>query len=126
MGHIILRLILWFLLTANFGLTNIAIGIAIAFLLPRGDTRPESIEEWLRMVKKISIAIPVAYIEAFQMLVNPHSQEDIIQERVRPNRSPWLIFLDVFLITFTPKTVVLKYREEGWYDVHRVKPRSLR
>jgi multicomponent Na+:H+ antiporter subunit E len=126
MGHIILRLILWFLLTANFGPANIAIGLAIAFLLPREDTRPESIKEWLRIIKKISIAIPVAYIEAFQMLVNPHSQEDVIQERVRPNRSSWLIFLDVFLITFTPKTIVLKYREEGWYDVHQVKPRSLR
>ncbi|MFM7277792.1 MAG: cation:proton antiporter, partial [Microcystis aeruginosa] len=34
-GHIILRLTMWFLLTANFTPTNIMIGVAIAFLLPR-------------------------------------------------------------------------------------------
>jgi len=32
-GHIILRLTMWFLLTANFTPANIMIGVAIAFLL---------------------------------------------------------------------------------------------
>jgi hypothetical protein len=63
--------------------------------------------------------------------------------RVPPRRSQGLIFLDIFLITFTPKTIVLKYRDRaryelefgsntpenillkqrelGWYEVHRVK-----
>lgn len=30
----------------------------------------------------------------------------ITMERVKPRRSPGLIFLDIFLITFTPKTIV--------------------
>jgi multicomponent Na+:H+ antiporter subunit E len=115
-GHLILRLTLWFLLTSDLSLANIAIGVAIAVLLPRSYTASGSLNEWLRMLRKILMAIPVAYIEAFLLIFNPHTQEDIIEERVRPNRSSRLIFLDVFLITFTPKTIVLKYREEGWYD----------
>ena len=43
--------------------------------------------------------------------------------RVKPNRTPGLIFLDIFLITFTPKTIVLNYRDDGWYTVHRIRRR---
>jgi multicomponent Na+:H+ antiporter subunit E len=51
----------------------------------------------------------------------PHQQEEIVMERAKPRRSPGLVFLDIFLITFTPKTIVVKYHEEGWYEVHRVR-----
>jgi multicomponent Na+:H+ antiporter subunit E len=122
-GHLILRLTLWFLLTTDLSLVNIAIGVAIALLLPRSYPASDSLKEWLRMFWKILIAIPVAYIEAFQLIFNPHHQEEIVEERVRSNRSSRLIFMDVFLITFTPKTIVLKYREAGWYEVHQVRPR---
>ena len=31
-----------------------------------------------------------------------------------------LIFMDIFVITFTPKTIVSKYDEAGLYEIHRV------
>ena len=68
------------------------------------------------------MAIPQAYIEALEIMIRPHTREDVTLERVKPQRTPGLIFLDIFLITFTPKTIVLKYREDGWYEVHRVLP----
>lgn len=123
-GHLILRLTIWFLLTADFSLTNIVIGVIIAFLLPRSYTDPDAIAEWLRMLRKILVAIPVAYMEAFELLFRPHRHEDVVMERVPHHRSPLLIFLDVFLITFTPKTIVLKYHEEGCYEVHVVRRRA--
>ncbi|NJK73710.1 MAG: cation:proton antiporter [Oscillatoriales cyanobacterium RU_3_3] len=120
-GHLILRLSIWFLLTANFTLENIIIGILIALLLPRSYTKRDSLKELLQVLGKILIAIPQAYIEAFEMLLHPHNEEDIVMERVSANRSSRLIFLDVFLITFTPKTIVVKYNEEACcYEVHRV------
>lgn len=119
-GHLILRLTIWFLLTANWSLTNIIIGVAIALLLPRQVTSPESWRDLLRVLWEIVVAVPTAYIEAFEMLLRPHLQEEVIQERVKAKRTPRLIFLDVFLITFTPKTIVLKCNEAGWYEVHRV------
>ncbi|MGL5063572.1 MAG: Na+/H+ antiporter subunit E [Microcoleus sp.] len=120
-GHLILRLSIWFLLTANFTLENIIIGILIALLLPRSYTKRDSIKELLQVFWKILLAVPQAYIEAFEMLFRPHNEEEIVMERVRPNRSSRLIFLDVFLITFTPKTIVVRYNEENsCYEVHKV------
>lgn len=119
-GQLILRLTLWFLLTANFSPANILIGVSIAFLLPRQATARESWQEWLRMLWKVLKAIPQAYMEAIEMMFRPHAAEEWVQEPVPPRRSPGLIFLDIFLITFTPKTIVLKHDPQGWYDVHQV------
>ena len=122
LGHLILRLSIWFLLTSDLSLPNIIIGIIVAFVLPRGYPHREALKDWLRVLGEIIVAIPKAYIEAFEIIIRPHKYEDVILERVAPNRSPRLIFLDIFLITFTPKTIVYKYRQDGWYEVHRVKP----
>lgn len=121
--NLILRLTIWFLLTADFSVANILIGISIALLLPGGHTARESLKDWLRVLGEIIVAIPQAYIEAFQIILRPHNHEDITMERVKPGRTPGLVFLDIFLITFTPKTIVLKYHEEGWYEVHWVRQR---
>jgi multicomponent Na+:H+ antiporter subunit E len=123
-GHFILRLTIWFLLTNNLKLENIIIGVAIALLLPRSAPAPEKLRDLLSVLGKILLAIPQAYIEAVEMLLRPHKYEAVVKERVKAARTPRLIFLDVFLITFTPKTIVLKYDEAGWYDVHRVQPRN--
>ncbi|MBF2079655.1 MAG: cation:proton antiporter [Synechococcales cyanobacterium T60_A2020_003] len=120
---LVLRLTIWFLLTADLSLTNILIGVAIALLLPRSYTAPGAFRDWLRTLWETVVAIPQAYQEAVEIMVRPHNYEDVTMERVKPRRTPGLIFLDIFLITFTPKTIVLKYHDEGWYEVHRVRRR---
>jgi multicomponent Na+:H+ antiporter subunit E len=125
-GHLLLRLTIWFLLTANFTLENILIGLAIALLLPRSTTSPETLKDLLRGFWAIIAAIPQAYMEAVELIFRPHRYEEIVMERVKGRRSPGVIFLDIFLITFTPKTTVLKYHEDGWYEVHHVKRRPQR
>jgi multicomponent Na+:H+ antiporter subunit E len=122
-GHFIFRLSIWLLLTANVSLTNIIIGVIIALLLPRGKSSPEKLKSWVKVIIKIFVAIPVAFMEAFEIIFRPHNEEEIIMEKVKLNRSPLLVFIDIFLITFTPKTIVLKYHEEGWYEVHHIKPK---
>lgn len=124
MGDIILRLVIWFLLTANFSVANILIGISIALLLPRTSTSHTRLKELFWGLGKIIVAIPQAYKEAIELILQPHTEEEIVMERVQGRRSPGLIFLDIFLITFTPKTTVLKYHEDGWYEVHHVKRRQ--
>lgn len=119
--NIILRLAIWFLLTADYSLANIIIGVAIAFLLPRSRTSLGGLKDWLRVLWEIIVAIPQAYVEAIQIMLRPHNDEEIVRKRVKPRRTPGLIFLDIFLITFTPKTIVVKYDEQGWYQVHQVK-----
>lgn len=123
-GNLILRLTIWFLLTNNWTVENLLIGIIIALILPRGNAAPERLGDLLKVLWKIILAIPIAYIEAIEMIFRPHKHEEIIMEPVQLKRSPGLIFLDVFLITFTPKTIVLKYHEAGWYEVHLVRRRQ--
>lgn len=124
--NLILRLTIWFLLTANLSLANIIIGVCVALLLPGGYTKSGVLKDWLRVLGEIIVAIPKAYLEAFEIIFRPHTHEDVTMEQVKPQRSPGLIFLDIFLITFTPKTIVLKYHEAGWYEVHWVRRRKKR
>jgi multicomponent Na+:H+ antiporter subunit E len=116
-----LRLTIWFLLTSDLSLANIVIGIVVALLIPRNVTRPASLREWSKALWKSVIAIPQAYLEAFEIIFKPHQEEEITLEKVLPNRTPGLIFLDIFIITFTPKTIVTKYYERGWYKVHWIR-----
>jgi multicomponent Na+:H+ antiporter subunit E len=124
-GHVILRLTLWFLLTANFSVANIMIGVAIALLLPRGANSRERLGELFVGVWRIIKAVPQAYVEAIEMMFKPHDREEIVLDPVPPGRSHGMVFLDIFYITFTPKTIVLKYRDDRTYgdctyEVHRV------
>ena len=119
--NLILRLTIWLLLTADFRLPNILIGIAIALILPRTKTFPGSLQEWLQSSWEVLKAIPQAYAEAIEIMLRPHNEEDFTRQRVKPKRPPALVFIDIFLITFTPKTIVVKYDEQGWYEIHRIK-----
>lgn len=121
--NLVFRLTIWFLLTADLSVANIIIGVSIALLLPRSHTSAEKLKDWLQVFWQIVIAIPQAYIEAFQIMLRPHNEEEFIRQRVPPRRTPGLIFLDIFLITFTPKTIVTRYDKQGWYEVHKVKPK---
>lgn len=121
-GHLILRLSIWFLLTSDLSTANIVIGVIVAFVLPRSYPSSERLKDWFQILGKIIITLPQAYLEAVEIILRPHQYEDIIRERVQLERSPRLIFLDIFLITFTPKTIVLRYHQDGWYEVHRVRP----
>jgi multicomponent Na+:H+ antiporter subunit E len=124
--NLILRLTIWFLLTCDLSLPNIIIGVAIALLLPNGRPSPERFKDWLRVLWETVVAVPQAYWESLQIMFRPHDHEEVIMQRVKPGRSPRLIFLDIFIITFTPKTIVLKYQERGWYEVHLVRRRQPR
>ncbi|MDJ1175682.1 hypothetical protein [Roseofilum capinflatum] len=123
---LILRLTIWFLLTSDLSRANIIIGIAVALILPRSVTAPAVLKDWLNALWEILVAIPIAYKEAIELMVWPHKEEETTLEQVKPNRTPGLIFLDIFLITFTPKTIVVKYHARGWYEVHWVRRRKRR
>jgi multicomponent Na+:H+ antiporter subunit E len=123
---LILRLSIWFLLTADISPANIMIGVGVAFLIPRRFTSPSVLKDWLHAAWEVVVAIPQAYLEAFEIILRPHTQEKMTLERVKPNRTPGLIFLDIFIITFTPKTIVTRYNEDGWYEVHRIERSQFR
>lgn len=127
MGYrdLLLRLTIWFLLTSDLSLANIVMGVIISLLLPtfgpRSYVAPAVLKDWLQIFWEIAVSVPKAYFEAFEMIFRPHKYEDITPEPSKPRRTPGLLFLDIFLITFTPKTIVVKHHEEGWHEVHWVR-----
>lgn len=120
-GTILLRLTLWLLLTANLTPVNLLVGLGVAVLLPGGMRVRRNWAEWAQVVGRVLRAIPQAYGEAVAMMRTPHTREEIRVQAVAPNRTPGLIFWDTFLITFTPKTIVL-YQEPEGYVVHHLLP----
>ncbi|HIK44716.1 MAG TPA: Na+/H+ antiporter subunit E [Leptolyngbyaceae cyanobacterium M65_K2018_010] len=122
--NLILRLAIWFLLTADLSWANILIGVGVSILLPRGVTNPGLLKDWVRTLGEVLVAIPQAYKEAVEIMLRPHNHETVRLERAKPRRTPGLIFLDIFLITFTPKTIVQRYHERGWYEVHYIERRQ--
>ena len=127
---LLLRLTLWFLLTADASWANILIGVGISLIIPvfgpRSYIAPAVLKDWLHILWEIIVAIPKAYIEAFEMILYPHDREETICQKSKPRRTPGLLFLEIFLITFTPKTIVIKHHDEGWNEVHWVKRRRRR
>lgn len=121
--NLLLRLAIWFLLTADYSLVNITIGVFIAIILPQSYKNKGVLKDWLHALWEALVALPQAYIEALEIIIRPHNYEEVVMEAVRPNRTPGLIFLDIFVITFTPKTIVVKYHEDGQYEVHYVRRR---
>jgi multicomponent Na+:H+ antiporter subunit E len=119
---LILRLTLWFLLTSDVSSFNIVLGFIIALVLPQPypQKRKGSLRAWCKAIWEVIKTLPVAYREAWEIMVSPHNGEEIIRESPRLGRSPGLIFLDIFLITFTPKSIVVKYDQSGEYDVHHI------
>lgn len=118
--NLILRLTIWFLLTSDLSIVNIIIGVSIALLLPQSKPEKQSMRQWINLLGKLLMAIPQGYKEAIEIMIFPHAYEGLTVQRVQQNRSKYLIFLDIFIITFTPKTIVLKYNKKGWFTIHRI------
>ena len=89
---LILKLTIWFLLTSDISPANIIIGFIICFLLPRKLTSPGKLKDWFRALVEVLIALPQAYFEAIEIMLFPHKAEEIEMERVKPRRTPGLIF----------------------------------
>lgn len=119
---LLLRLGIWFLLTADLSLVNIVLGVTIAVLLPGKPKRPIALREWLRSLGRFLVILPQSYLEAVEMIFFPHNEEAITLEPTQTRRAG-LIFWDIFLICFTPKSIVMNYREGEGYQVHWVRRR---
>ncbi len=125
------RLALWCLLTADPRPVNLAIGLAVALLLPshRGHGLPP--RQLAATVGRTLRVIPQAYAEAFRMMRIAHGRERLVEiqasEALGPGRSRrapgLLVFLDILRISFTPLTLVLGISGDGRrYRVHLLEP----
>jgi multicomponent Na+:H+ antiporter subunit E len=125
------RLALWCLLTADLRPVNMAVGLAVALLLPRVRGHALSPRQLAAALGSTLRGVPQAYAEAFRMMVLPHGREQLeelpVSELEGSGRSrravDLLVFLDILRIGITPLTVIFGISGDGRrYKVHRLEP----
>lgn len=117
-----LRLTLWCLLTSDLSPLNLGIGLAVALLLPHR-RRPLPLGAFLAALGRALVAIPLAYGEAFSLMVARQPINHLVRAPSRAEGSDLLIALEIFRISVTPFTLVLGLESDGrHYRVHERRP----
>lgn len=117
-----LRLALWLLLTADLTPMNLAIGLVVALLLPRGTGPAPPLRELLPVLGAAFAAIPQAYGEAFALMLARGARGRIVTVAGSGSSFDLVRVLEVFRITLTPLTLVLGFEPGGRYRVHELEP----
>jgi multicomponent Na+:H+ antiporter subunit E len=124
----VLRLLLWFLLTADSSAVNLLIGVALALLLPHAQGPRQPLGPLLRALGQALAAVPQAYGEALALIAagsGGSEQERWLQQPASPPSQRLVIFLEVLAITLTPFTLALGLsRVDGLpiYRIHQLRP----
>lgn len=126
MGYILFRLGFWLLLTSEWSLANLAIGLVAALLIPRIPCKRVPIKISLAILWKCIVSIPLAYIQALEIMVRPHRVEHTESHPVYYGFNPLLVFMEIFLVTFTPKSLVVELDDHGRITVHHLRVRKKR
>lgn len=123
-SHLVLRLGFWLLLTADASLINIIIGVLVALALPfpKGPRLP--LFAWIQGVWKTIKLLPIAYLEALSLLLHAHTKEVVTTRAIPVGQNPWLLLLEIFLINFSPKSIVIKKDEQGRLHIHHIRQRK--
>mgnify|MGYP005727675741 FL=1 len=120
LAQILFRLAVWSLLTANFKISNLIIGILISVILPT--VRLPNLKINLRITEflKTIIAFPKAIQESIYLIFLSNKKEVFINQEssVPENGSQFINFLDLFRITLTPLSLVTKRKDKNNWRVH--------
>ena len=121
----LLRLLLWYLLTADGSALNLLIGLALALLLPHAEGPRQPLAPLLRALWQVVVAVPQAYGEALALIAGGREQERWMEQPASLPSQRLVTFLEVLAITLTPFTLVLGLsRVDGrpTYRIHQLRP----
>ena len=120
LAQILFRLAVWSLLTANFKISNLIIGILISVILPTVRLPNLKINLMMTEFLKTIIAFPKAIQESIYLIFLSNKKEVFINQEssVPENGSQFINFLDLFRITLTPLSLVTKRKDKNNWRVH--------
>jgi multicomponent Na+:H+ antiporter subunit E len=120
LAQILFRLAVWSLLTANFKISNLIIGILISVILPTVRLPNLKINLMITEFLKTIIAFPKAIQESIYLIFLSNKKEVFINQEssVPENGSQFINFLDLFRITLTPLSLVTKRKDKNNWRVH--------
>ncbi|MFC1762417.1 hypothetical protein ACFL6U_10105 [Planctomycetota bacterium] len=111
-GGILLAFGLWMLLTMDTSWLNGCIGLIAAVLVSWLPKHKFSAVQLLFFILSTLIRLPLVVWEALLIVFLPHRYERITCETLKDTDNPWTVFRQVFLITFTPKLLVISDEDE--------------
>ena len=120
LAQILFRLAVWSLLTANFKISNLIIGILISVILPTVRLPNLKINLMITEFLKTIIAFPKAIQESIYLIFLSNKKEVFINQEssVPENGSQFINFLDLFRTTLTPLSLVTKRKDKNNWRVH--------
>jgi len=119
-GTVLLALGLWLLLTSDFSWGNVLLGLFGAALASRVSGYRFSVYQLASLVLGVLKSLPLALWQTFLIVCSPHPVERVERVPLKHPSDPWACFRQVFLITFTPKSLVISDENEGHVLLHSV------
>ena len=122
-GSILLGFGIWMLLTADFTWTNACIGLLGALIVSLLLKHLFSALQLIDLVLSALIRLPQALWETFLIVIIPHRYTRITYQTVDHPDNPWRVFCQIFLITFTPRSLVMSDEKKGQVRLHSLERR---
>ncbi len=117
-GPVFLAFSIWMLLTAEFSWVNGGMGLIGALAVSLFQPYRFSFGQFMKLVFLIVLNLPRAIAETFLMVLLPHRQEEVRSHQLKHPDDPWASFVEIFIITFTPFTLVTRADRKGRTQLH--------
>lgn len=117
-GTVLFAFVLWLLLTSDFSWGNVSMGLIGALLVSWVPKHRFSVSQLVSLVAGTLLRVPLALWQALYLICNPGLVERVERVPIKNPENPWSCFRQVFLITFTPKSVVISDEQEGQVQLH--------
>ena len=126
LSQILFRLLIWCLLTSNFKISNLIIGITISVILPNVRLPNLNLSFMAIELLKTIIAFPKSIKESVDLIFLKNKEEVFVNQRssVEEDGSQFVNFLDLFRITLTPLSLVTRRKDRKSWRVHTIRNRK--
>ena len=117
-GPFILAFGVWMLLTADFSWVNLIVGALAALLVSFLPIHKFSAWQLVRLIVAVLLRLPMALWESFRMVVGSYPNESSSSVDVEQPENKWAVFCQTFIITFTPRSLVISEEVDEKVDIH--------
>ena len=126
LSQILFRLLIWCLLTSNFRISNLIIGITISVILPNVRLPNLNLSFMAIELLKTIIAFPKSIKESVDLIFLKNKEEVFVNQRssVEEDGNQFVNFLDLFRITLTPLSLVTRRKDRKSWRVHTIRNRK--
>ena len=126
LSQILFRLLIWCLLTSNFRISNLIIGITISVILPNVRLPNLNLSFMAIELLKTIIAFPKSIKESVDLIFLKNKEKVFVNQRssVEEDGSQFVNFLDLFRITLTPLSLVTRRKDRKSWRVHTIRNRK--